>query len=156
MIPSAPQARPETVEELEARKMMLLKEISDLGKTKEELDSVVENHEAKNKKFADLTQAIEDKETVVALLNPEIQKLSEENTKLKNDNSALEVSIEDKTSLLEEINQLKDIIKILQNEERDYRSTFELLKDKSTAEIRNAKDKLKFLSATISSVLAQL
>lgn len=150
------QARPETIEEAEVRKVALFKEISSLGQILEDLDEVVNNHEAQNEKYADLTQDIIDKETVRDLLSPEVQKLAEEKIKLENECKSIQTSIEEKTKLSEEIIQLKTIVKTLQQEEREYRSAFEILKEKSTAEIRNAKDKLKFLSATISSVLAQL
>ena len=69
-------AKQETLEELETRKANLLSEIQSLGKIKEDLDTVIANHEAQKSNFADLSAEIEGKNfTSSPRLSSDLRKL---------------------------------------------------------------------------------
>ncbi len=145
-----------SIEELESQKELVLAQITKLGQTKEGLDAVVTGHEAQKSIYADLSKAIENKQSIIAILDPDIKSLTEKKLVLENQNNSLQVSISEKTALKEEVEKLKGMIKILQKEHEEFTVQHAEKKKLAETNLQGTVEKLQFLSATLSSLMNQI
>lgn len=146
----------ETKEELELRKANLLTDISTLGQTKEALDAVIANHDAQSAQYSELGVSIDNKKNIIALLEPEIKKMTEVKNKLEKECEVLIATIEDKNFLKSEIDKFKKMIKILQSEHAEFESNFSQKRKKAESTLTATIEKLDFLHASVGSIRAQL
>lgn len=145
-----------TVEELESKKQLLLIEIHKLGKTKEDLDLTVSKHDANNAKYADLSKAIDNKQSIIDLLNPDITSLTNKKLSLQNECNSIQTTLNEKKDLISEVDKLKSMIKILQKEYSDFNDEFTLKRNTAESKLSATTEKLRFLYASLGSVLNQV
>lgn len=155
-IPIRTEQRPDSEIVLEEKKALLLAEISTLGQTLENLDSVVANHEAQGKQFEDLSSSIEAKKQELVSLQKSFDALLGQHAVLKNQHTTVQASLDEKTPLLEEIEKYKRMIKTLQAEYLEFKPHHEAMKSQVEVEANQFKAKLAVLKKDAEQLLGRI
>lgn len=127
---------------LEKKKITLGKDIEKLEKQVSILDGIVANHDAAKAKYADVLISIDSMIETKNAINNEITKLS--------------TILDTKKDLISEIEKYKGMIKVLQQEMKEFESGFSARKQNAEQSILIFKEQLGSLYKNIGNVIDQV
>lgn len=156
MIPSSQEYVNESNEKLQERRDLLLSEITDFGKKLEVLDITVRNHPAHKEEYEKIIKDIEYKTALMDILNNDLKNMVQDKSKLITELSMYKVDLEQKKVLNDDIEKLKGIVKVLQQEEYNSKARYAEHEKKVQSTLKDSKEKLQFIHATVNSVISQL
>lgn len=143
--------------EQEAEQMkILLSDITELGKTKENLDSLVSNHEAHAKKYNDILSLIKTKETEYDTIAQSIEQLKQYKASIDSDIRILNEELKKKQALLADIEKHKKIVSALQDDIKMLETHKATIKNENEKNVKEFTDQLNSVRIGIEGVINRI